>query len=131
LKLLDIPLQRLAYPPDSSFSCRDWPHIFILQDLFGDGMLIEYDQTTLANMTAALDSVCKRISSGQDCPELRKRIADAMIKVAREGRRSFADFLAAGMNVLGEKSSQRGKGGLPGLGRARHIARAIRAKFRS
>jgi hypothetical protein len=131
LKLLDIPLQRLAYLLDSSFSCRDWQHIFILQDLFGVGMLIEYDQTTLANMTAALDSVCKRISSGQDCPELRKRIADAMIKVAREGRRSFADFLAAGMNVLGEKSAQRGKGGLPGLGRARHIARAIRAKLRS
>jgi hypothetical protein len=24
-------------------------------------MLIEFDQTTIANMTAALDSVCKRI----------------------------------------------------------------------
>lgn len=94
-------------------------------------MLIEYDQTTLANMTAALDSVCKKISSGQDCSELRKRIADAMIKVAREGRRSFADFQAAGMNVLSEKPSQRGKGGLPGLGRARNVARAIRAKFRA
>ena len=94
-------------------------------------MLIEYDQTTLANMTAALDAVCKKISAGQDSPELRKRIADAMIKVARDGRRTFADFQAAGMNVLSEKSHQHRRAGLPGLGRARHVARAIRARFMS
>ena len=92
-------------------------------------MLIEYDQTTLANMTAALDAVCKRISTGQDSSELRKRIADAMIKVARDGRRSFADFQTAGMNALGEKSPGRGSGGLPSLGRVRRVARAIRARF--
>lgn len=94
-------------------------------------MLIEYDQTTLANMTAALDSVCKKISAGQDSPELRKRIADAMIRVARDGRRSFVDFRAAGINVLSEKLPQSGEGGFPGLARARHIANAIRARFRS
>jgi hypothetical protein len=92
-------------------------------------MLIEYDQTTLANMTAALDSVCKKISADRDSPELRKKIADAMIEVARDGRRTFVDFLTAGMNVLSELP-QRGKSGLPGLGRARHVARAIRAKFK-
>jgi hypothetical protein len=94
-------------------------------------MLIEYDQTTLANMTAALDSVCKKLSASQDSPELRKRIADAMIKVARDGRRSFADFQMAGMNVLGEKSSQRRKDDLAVFGRARYVARAIGAKFRA
>jgi hypothetical protein len=92
-------------------------------------MLIEYDQTTLANMTAALDSACKKISADRDSPELRKKIADAMIEVARDGRRTFVDFLTAGMNVLSELP-QRGKSGLPGLGRARHVARAIRAKFK-
>lgn len=94
-------------------------------------MLIEYDQTTLANMTAALDSVCKKISAGQDSPELRRRIADAMIKVARDGRRAFVDFRAAGMNVLSEELVQSGEGGFPGFARARHIARAIRARLRS
>jgi hypothetical protein len=94
-------------------------------------MLIEYDQTTLANMTAALDSVCKKLSAAQDCPELRKRIADAMIKVARDGRRTFADFQMAGLNVLSEKSSQRREADLAVFGRARHVARAIRAKFRA
>jgi hypothetical protein len=93
-------------------------------------MLIEYDQTTLANMTAALDSVCKKLSADRDSPQLRKRIADAMIKVAGEGRRSFADFQTAGMNVLSEKKpAARGKDGLVGFSRARHVARAIYAKF--
>jgi hypothetical protein len=92
-------------------------------------MLIEYDQTTLANMTAALDSVCKKISAARDSSELRKRIADAMIKVARDGRRSFVDFQTAGLNVLSEEPAQRGKNGL--RGRARSVARAIRAKFRA
>lgn len=93
-------------------------------------MLIEYDQTTLANMTAALDSVCKKLSADQDSPQLRKRIADAMIKVAREGRRSFADFQAAGMSVLSEKKpAAGGKSDLAGLGRAGYVARAIWARF--
>ena len=94
-------------------------------------MLIEYDQTTLANMTAALDYVCKKLSAGQDSPELRKRIADAMIKVARDGRRTFADFQTAGLNVLNEKSSQRCEADLAAFGRARYVARVIRAKFRA
>jgi hypothetical protein len=106
-------------------------HIFISWNLFGDLMLIEYDQTTLANMTAALDSVCKKLSAAQDCPELRKQIAAAMIKVARDGRRTFVDFQMAGMNVLREKSPQRGEDDLSAFGWARYVVRAIRAKFRT
>jgi len=131
LKRSEISSQSLAHPADSPFLSRDWQYVFILQNLFGDVMLIEYDQTTLANMTAALDSVCKKISVGQDSPELRRRIADAMIRVARDGRRTFVDFRAAGMNVLSEGLSQRGDSGFAGLARAWHIARVIRAKFRS
>jgi hypothetical protein len=65
-------------------------------------MLIEYDQSTMANMTAALDSVCKHIPLGCDTSELRKRIADAMIVSARAGRKNFVDFRAAGMTVVVE-----------------------------
>ena len=37
-------------------------------------MLTEFDQTTIANMTAALDFVCKKIPADKDSNELRKRI---------------------------------------------------------
>jgi hypothetical protein len=63
-------------------------------------MLIEYDQTTMANMTAALDSVCKKIPRGHDSHDTRKLIADAMLASARSGRRNFIDFRSAGMAVL-------------------------------
>jgi hypothetical protein len=69
-------------------------------------MLIEYDQTTMANMTAALDSVCKKIPSGLDSNETRKKIADAMIASARIGKRNFTDFRSAGMQALDEMPKQ-------------------------
>jgi hypothetical protein len=63
-------------------------------------MLIDYDQSTMANMTAALDSVCKKIPPGLDNDETRRKIADAMIACARAGRRNFTDFRSAGMQFL-------------------------------
>jgi len=70
-------------------------------------MLVEFDQTTLAYMTAALEQVCKKISPEKDSNELRKRIADAMIASARQYRRTLADFNEAGMKVLGEGEGKR------------------------
>ena len=43
-------------------------------------MLIELDQSTLANMTAALEAVCKKLPPDKDSHESRKQIADAMAK---------------------------------------------------
>jgi hypothetical protein len=63
-------------------------------------MLTEFDQTTIANMTAALDFVCKKIPAAKDSNELRKRIGDEMIRCARMGRRSLIDLQQAGMKVL-------------------------------
>ena len=65
-------------------------------------MLIEFDQTTIANMTAALDQVCKKIPTSMDSNETRKRIADAMIACARSGQRTLEDFRDAGSNTLNE-----------------------------
>jgi hypothetical protein len=65
-------------------------------------MLIEFDQTTIANMTAALDSVCTKIPPDKDSHETRKRIADAMIAYARSGRRTLADFQDVGSKTLKE-----------------------------
>jgi hypothetical protein len=65
-------------------------------------MLIEFDQNTLANMTAALEHVCKKLPAEQDNHETRKRIADAMVTSARTGRRSYLDLKDAGSRVLAE-----------------------------
>jgi hypothetical protein len=64
--------------------------------------LIEFDQTTMANMTAALDAVCKRIPPEKDSHEVRKRIADAMVACAKSGRRTLVDFQNVGSKTLQE-----------------------------
>ena len=61
-------------------------------------MLTEFDQNTIANMTAALDYVCKKIPADKDSTELRKRIADELIQCARSGKRSVIDLQNAGLN---------------------------------
>ena len=65
-------------------------------------MLTEFDQNTIANMTAALEYVCKRIPQGRDGHDIRKQIADAMVACGHNGRRSLVDFQDAGMKVLDE-----------------------------
>jgi hypothetical protein len=69
-------------------------------------MLTEFDQTTIANMTAALDFVCKKIPADRDTNKLRKRIGDELIRCARAGRRSLIDLQHAGMQVLEESARQ-------------------------
>jgi hypothetical protein len=63
-------------------------------------MLTEFDQTTIANMTAALDYVCKKIPAAKDSNDLRKQIGDELIRCARAGKRSLIDLQQAGMKVL-------------------------------
>ena len=81
-------------------------------------MLTEFDQNTIANMTAALEYVCKRIPPDEDCHEIRKRIADAMIACGRAGRRTLFDFQDAGNKVLDEIVKPAGFNWF-GLGRSR------------
>ena len=65
-------------------------------------MLTEFDQNTIANMTAALEYVCKKIPANKDGHEIRKRIADAMVACGHAGRRTLVDFQDAGMEVVEE-----------------------------
>jgi hypothetical protein len=65
-------------------------------------MLNDFDQSTIANMTAALDFVCKKISADRDSNELRKRIADELMRCARLGRHTLVDLEQAGMKILDE-----------------------------
>ena len=64
--------------------------------------MLEFDQTTIANMTAALDMVCKKIPPDEDTHDLRKRIADAMVSCARSGKRALIDFEGVGLAILQE-----------------------------
>jgi hypothetical protein len=65
-------------------------------------MLIDLDQNTLANMTAALEHTCKRLPPKKDTAEARKKIADALIARAKSGNRGYADLENAGAKVLKE-----------------------------
>jgi hypothetical protein len=64
------------------------------------GMFIEFDQNTIANMTAALDLVCKKIPAEKDTNEIRRQIADELVRSARSGNRSLAGLQSAGFAVL-------------------------------
>jgi hypothetical protein len=62
--------------------------------------LIEFDQTTMARMTAALEYVCRKIPTERDCQETRKRIAERIVSCARTGKRSQEDLQEAGLEAL-------------------------------
>jgi ketopantoate reductase len=68
-------------------------------------MLSDFDQSTIANMTAALDFVCKKIRADRDSNELRKRIADELMRCARMGGRTLIDLEQAGMKILKETTN--------------------------
>ena len=80
-------------------------------------MLIEFDQNTLANMTAALEAVCKKLPANEDNHDNRKSIADAMIASARSGKRTYLDLKDAGAAALKQimRPSKFGWLGLKGL----------------
>lgn len=63
-------------------------------------MLIGFDQNTIANMTAALEYVCKEIPHDKDTHELRKLLGDAMIRSANSGRNTYVDLQKAGLKAL-------------------------------
>jgi hypothetical protein len=70
-------------------------------------MLTEFDQSTIANMTAALGYVCRNIPPENGTHDLRKRIGDAMIACAKSGKRTFVDFQNAGSRVVVEVNRSR------------------------
>jgi hypothetical protein len=65
-------------------------------------MILNLDQSTVANMTAALEYVCKQIPPESDSHETRKAIADAMLVSANAGTRSLIQFQEIGLAKLDE-----------------------------
>jgi ketopantoate reductase len=64
--------------------------------------MLTLDQSTIANMTAALDFVCKKIPADKDSKELRKRIADELLRSAHAGRITLIELQQAGMKIVEE-----------------------------
>jgi hypothetical protein len=53
-------------------------------------------------MTAALDYVCKKIPSDRYSNELRKQIADELLRRARNGEHTLIELQQAGMKIVEE-----------------------------
>jgi len=54
--------------------------------------MLEFENSTLANMTAALEHGCKMLSGDFDTSENRKRIADAIISAAKLRKSSLVQL---------------------------------------
>lgn len=63
--------------------------------------MLKFDQSTLANMTAALDYVYLRLPPNDD-GSLRRKIAAAITIAANEGKISLAELQDAGLKVVHE-----------------------------
>jgi hypothetical protein len=51
-----------------------------------------------------VDFVCKKIPADKDSKELRKRIADELLRCARSGRHTLVELQKAGMTIVNETS---------------------------
>ena len=64
--------------------------------------MIHFDQTTLANMTAALEFVCRKLPANRDNPVVRKHIADEIVTAAEKGQTSLGDLTTVGLKVVND-----------------------------
>lgn len=55
--------------------------------------MLELDNSTLANMTAALDHGCKMLSGKHDTARNRKRIGNAIVAAAKSYKRSLSQLM--------------------------------------
>ncbi|MFO1109292.1 MAG: hypothetical protein U1E61_08925 [Bradyrhizobium sp.] len=75
--------------------------------------MLEFDSSTLANMTAALDHGCKILSGDLDTKENRKRIGDAIVNAAKSDKRSLIQLIEVAVSeaagITGTPESLRSK----------------------
>jgi hypothetical protein len=63
--------------------------------------MLRFDQSTIANMTAALEYVCRKLPPDRDNPAIRKYLAEQIVSSADTGQRSLAD-LTTGLKVVND-----------------------------
>jgi hypothetical protein len=62
--------------------------------------LLNLDQSTLANMTAALEFVCRKLPPDRDNPAIRKYIAQEIVAATDKTPTSLSNLISAGLNVV-------------------------------
>ena len=65
--------------------------------------ILDFDQTTLANMTAALEYVCRKLPPERDNAAIRKYVAEEIVAAAgKGGQASLGDLTSVGLNVVND-----------------------------
>jgi hypothetical protein len=62
--------------------------------------MLQFDQSTLANMTAALEYVCRKLPPDKDNQTLRKYIADELLAACQKGQTSHEDLVGVGLKAV-------------------------------
>ena len=62
--------------------------------------LLKFDQTTLANMTAALEYIYLKLPPDRDSPAIRKQVAQVLVSTADSGQVSLSELKNAGLDVV-------------------------------
>lgn len=62
--------------------------------------LLKLDQTTLANMTAALEYACRKLPADRDNPPIRKYIADQIVATANGGETALSQLTDIGLQIV-------------------------------
>jgi hypothetical protein len=78
--------------------------------------MLQFDQSTLANMTAALEYVCRKLPSDRDNPAVRKYIAGEILSAALKGQTSHGELASLGLKVVNSYLFPPGRAWLRALG---------------
>jgi hypothetical protein len=62
--------------------------------------ILSFDQSTLANMTAALEYVCRKLPPDRDNPAIRKYIAEEIVDACKKGKTALGDLNGVGLDVV-------------------------------
>jgi hypothetical protein len=86
--------------------------------------LLNLDQTTLANMTAALAYACRKLPPDRDNQAIRKHIASEISSMAHNGQTSLGDLTNAGLRVANDYLFPPSRPWLRALDRVNQAARS-------
>ena len=62
--------------------------------------MLQFDQSTLANMTAALEYVCRKLPPDKDNQAIRKYIGDELLAACQKGQTSHEDLVGVGLKAV-------------------------------
>ena len=78
--------------------------------------MLQFDQSTLANMTAALEYVCRKLPPDKDNPAIRKYIAAEIVAACQKGQTSHGELTSVGLTIVNSYLFPPGRAWLKALG---------------